>query len=338
MARRRTRYLAGFALLCILGAAALWFVQTPDYVILPGVTENLNRIVQVKGAKRVQGRMLMVAVDIEPANLYYYLVGRFTPFGELVPQTLLLGNGSESQYEQLNIQAMSQSHLYAKVAALRLLKYPASETGQGAYVYGVLQHVPASGRLKVGDVVVAVNGQPVHLDTDMENILGKVRPGASVNLTVLRAGKYLQMRLSTVPNPTLKNHAMVGISIITDKPDFKIPVPIHISTGDISGPSAGMMFSLSIIDQLRPSLDLTHGMTVAGTGTIDAQGDVGAIGGVKEKVITVYRAGAKVFLVPNGDYADAVHEAKALGITQKMRIIPVGTLQQAVQALERLKG
>lgn len=337
MLRRIGRALFGLLLLGIAAAAVLWFVPTRDYVILPGVTENLGRIVQVHGSRRSSGKMLMVAVDIEPANLYYYLIGRYTPYGELVPRRELLGpSGNESQYERMNVQMMDQSHLYAKVAALRLLGYPASESGQGALVYGVVPHSPAYGHLRAGDVVVAVDGQAVHIDTDMENILGRVRPGARVTVTVLRRGRHLQFRLGTVPNPTLAHHAMVGISILTDRPTFTIPVPIHIDTGPISGPSAGMMFSLSIIDQLRPGLDLAHGMTIAGTGTIDAQGDVGAIGGVREKVITVYRAGAKVFLVPYGDYADAVAEARAIGISGRMRIIPVGTLQQAVQALQRL--
>lgn len=337
MASRILRALGGLVVLCALVAGALWFIPTRDYVILPGITENLNRIVRVQGGRAVKGRMLMVAVDLEPANVYYYLIGRFTPFGELVPQAELLGPGmSESQYEQLNVQAMNQSHLYAKVAALDLLGYNASESGHGAFVYAVLPHEPASGHLRPGDVIVAVNGQPVQLASDMENILGGVKPGAKVSLTVRRAGRTLQMVVPPVPNPTLKKHAMVGIQIMTYNPTFSVPVPIHIHTGNISGPSAGMMFSLSIIDQLRPQWNLTHGMTVAGTGTIDAQGVVGAIGGVREKVITVYRSGAKVFLVPVGDYADARAEAKAIGITSKLRIIPVGTLQQAVSVLRKL--
>ena len=68
---------------------------------------------------------------------------------------------------------------------------------------------------------------------------------------------------------------------------------------------------------------------------IDASGNVGPIGGIKEKVLTVYDAGAKIFLVPKGDYSDAVQEAKAVGIAGKLRIIPVGTLQQALAALRR---
>jgi PDZ domain-containing protein len=318
-------------------AAVLWFTPTGDYVILPGVTENLNQVVHVQGVRKAPpGRMLMVAVDIQQANLLYYLIGKYTPYGEVMPASELLGTDvSEAQYEQMNQQLMSESHLMAKVAALRAIGLPARETGKGVLVYATEQGTPAAGKLKANDVITAVDGHAMQIDQQLLNFMGTVKPGTPVDMTVRRKGKTLHVVVGTVPSTDLKGHAMVGALIGTLSPGFVVPLKIKISTGSISGPSAGMMFSLSIIDQLRPQWHLTHGNTVAGTGTIDAFGDVGAIGGIKEKVVTVFDSGAKVFLVPRGDYADAVAEARALGITNKMRIIPVGTLDQALTALRR---
>ena len=334
---RTLKWLLGIVLGVVVVAAVLWFTPTGDYVILPGVTENLNRIVQVQGVKKApSGRMLMVAVDIQQANLLYYLVGRFTPYGEVLPASELMGSGvSETQYEKMNQQLMSESHLMAKVAALRAIGLPARETGKGVLVYGTENGTPAAGKLRLNDVITAVDGHPMQIDQQLLNFMGTVKPGTPVDMTVLRKGRILHIRVGTVPSTTIKGHAMVGALIGTDSPGFIVPLKIHISTGSISGPSAGMMFSLSIIDQLRPQWHLTHGSTVAGTGTIDAYGDVGAIGGIKEKVVTVYDSGAKIFLVPRGDYADAITEARALGITKKMRIIPVGTLNQALTVLRK---
>ncbi len=334
---RGLKWFLGIVIGVVVVAAALWFTPTGDYVILPGITENLNQIVQVQGVRKAPaGQMLMVAVDIQPANLLYYLVGRFTPYGEVLPASELLGTGvSETQYEQMNQQLMSESHLMAKVAALRAIGLPARETGKGVLVYGTEQGMPAAGKLKPQDVITAVNGRSMMVDQELLNFMGTVKPGTSVTMTVRRNGKVLHIVVGTVASTTTKGHAMVGALIGTDDPGFVVPLKIHIQTGSISGPSAGMMFSLSIINQLRPQWHLTHGSTVAGTGTIDAYGDVGAIGGIKEKVVTVYDSGAKIFLVPRGDYGDAVTEARALGITKKMRIIPVGTLNQALAALRK---
>jgi len=332
------RWLLGIVLVAVVVGAVVWYTPTSEYVILPGITANLNQIVKVQGGKpTAKGRLLMVAVDLQQANVLYYLVGRYTPYGELVPASELLGPGvSEQQYEEENQALMSQSHEMAKVAALQALGYPAHETGKGVLVYGTEQGTPAAGKLQPNDVVTAVDGTPLHLDQDLLNYMGHVTPGQDLTLTVLRHGQDQNVKIGTVKSTTEKNHAMIGALIGTYKVGYVIPKQISISTGSISGPSAGMMFSLEIINQLDPKLDLAHGMTVAGTGTIDAFGNVGAIGGVKEKVETVFDSGAKVFLVPRGDYSDAVSEAKAIGITGKMRIIPVGTLKQALSALKSL--
>jgi PDZ domain-containing protein len=319
-------------------AAVLWFTPTNDYVILPGVTGNLNRMVWVKGGRVPRhGRMLMVAVDLAPANLFLDLYGRVSPTAEVVPGAdLVPTGGSLSQYLRESAMEMAESHQDAEVAALSLLGYPARVTGDGAVVYDTLKGTPAAGRLRAGDLIVAVNGTPVHTAGDLLAAMRHVKVGGLVHLAVLRHGLRLGYLLRTVPNPQVPGAPMVGVAIGTDHQRYVIPIQVRIRSGDISGPSAGLMFSLQIINELRPGWDLTHGMTVAGTGEIDPYGGVHEIGGVREKVVTVYRAGAKVFLVPTGNYRDALAEEKTLGIEGRLRLIPVANLAQAVHALRTL--
>lgn len=105
------------------------------------------------------------------------------------------------------------------------------------------------------------------------------------------------------------------------------PFQVEIASGDVGGPSAGLMFALGLYDQLTPS-DLTQGRTIAGTGTIDPQGGVGPIGGIEDKVLAAERVGATVFLVPKDNMA----ELQSID-TGAMRLVSVATFQDAVDAL-----
>lgn len=319
-------------------AAILWFTPTSDYVILPGITENLNDVIQVQNGQPPRGRLLMVAVTLEPANLFYLLYGTLTPYGEVVPANQVTGpGGSSSQYQKESELEMSSAQQYAKVAALDYLGYKTRETGHGVLVYYDLPHYPADGKIKSGDLIVAVNRTPVSTASDLLTYMDtRVKPGETVSLEVVRHGKHLAVSLGTKRNPNNPKEPLIGVAIGTSGQSFDIPVPISIHPGDVSGPSAGMMFSLEIISQLRPSWHLAHGVTVAGTGQITPSGQVQAIGGIREKVITVYDSGAKVFLVPEGNYTAALQEERELGIVTKMPLIKVRTLASAVSALRNL--
>lgn len=319
-------------------AAVLWFTPTNDYVILPGVTGDLNRMVKVPGGRPpARGRFLMVAVDLAPANLALDLYARLSPYAELVPgNEIVPPGGNLQQYLQESALEMDESHKDAEVAALRYLGYPAGVTGRGALVFAALPHTPAAGRLKPGDVIRWLNGRRVDTASGLVRMMDTLPVGSRVHMLVLRHGHILGLSLPTVPNPTNPKVPMVGVAIGTYRQRYVIPLRIHIESGNISGPSAGMMFSIQIIQELRPRWNLTHGLVIAGTGAIDSEGHVEPIGGVREKVVTVYNAGARVFLVPAANYADARREAEELGITERLRLIPVHTLAEAVDALRHL--
>jgi len=318
--------------------AVLWYTPTSEYVILPGITENLNHVIRVRSGQTPKGRLLMVAVTLEQANLFYQLYGRLTPYGQVVPASEVTGpGGSSQQYEKESELEMAAAKEYAKVAALDYLGYKARETGNGVLVYYDLPKMPASGKIKSGDLIVSVDGRPVSTATALLNFMDShVRPGEQVSLEVVRHGKRLAFTLPTVKDAADPKRPLIGVAIGTSGESFTIPVPISINPGDVSGPSAGMMFSLEIISQLRPSWHLTHNLTIAGTGEITPTGQVQPIGGIREKVITVYDAGAKVFLVPADNYAAALSEERELGIVTKMPLLKVHSLSQAVSDLRHL--
>lgn len=338
--KRRNGWRTTGILLAIIGllAVILEFTPTSDYVVLPGVTENLNRIVTVAGHHPpARGKMLMVAVDVQQASLFQRIYAVLTPYAELIPASEMIPPGGNfRQYEQAAQAQMNESHLAAEVAALRLVGYRnAREEGQGALVVGTYRAAPAAKVLKPGDVIVDFNGRPISLASELVNATHAVSFGSTVRLTVKRKGKILHLNVKTIRDPAISASPIIGVFVQSVGVHFVVPLKIRIATGNISGPSAGTMFALSIINQLKPSWDLTHGTTVAGTGTINADGQVGAIGGVREKVVTVFRAGAKLFLVPRGNYAAAVHQAKITGIAPHMRIVPISSLAGAVAALRR---
>jgi PDZ domain-containing protein len=157
-----------------------------------------------------------------------------------------------------------------------------------------------------------------------------LRPGAPVTLLVSRPAADDDRTLHlTVPTIRLSGKAAIGIRL---QPSLRadLPLKVTIDSGDIQGPSAGLMFALSIVNRLSP-VDLTHGHKIAGTGTIDLFGNVGPIGGVKQKVIGARQAGAQYFFVPVDNYAEA--RPYAQGIT----LIRVNTLQQALNVLHGLR-
>lgn len=319
------------AAVALVGGAVLWFVPT-DYVIFaPGVTGNLAKMVHVAHAKPVPGagKLLMVAITVQPANELLALAAHLDPALELVKRQQVMGNLNMQQYVEINQSLMQGSQIAAEMAGERLAGLPAKVL-PGAVVEGVLKNTGAQGKLHVNDVITKVGPYAVASPQALRNTMRRFRVGEIVPVTVLRNGSTVLVPVRTGkiagdPDPAL------GVYV---GPRYYLPRPVSISAGNIGGPSAGLMFALEIYEQIT-GRNLTHGLTVAGTGEITPQGQVQAIGGVGQKVVTVERAGAQVFFCPVPNYAKAAHMA-ALMHYRALRIVPVASLQQAVGYLDRL--
>jgi hypothetical protein len=188
---------------------------------------------------------------------------------------------------------------------------------------------PADGKLRTGDVITSVDGETV---TRHEEVVSKVRqhrPGDMLQIGFRRNGAD-QMTILTAADAG-NGQALIGVELQTDNLKYKFPFEVRIDTGLIGGPSAGLAFTLALIDDLAGG-ELTGGRDVAVTGTIDDNGNVGEVGGMAQKAITAKRAGAVAFLVPPAE------EKEAREFAGEMRIIAVRSLNDALNALHQLGG
>ena len=305
--RRRPSVLTmvvSFLLVIVLIVGALEILPSNYYILLPGDALAVAPMITIAGhpARNHAGNLYMTDVTfIKSDHLLEELYGRLNPNADLEKPQQFSGGLSQSQYLKLNASLMDDSTHQAEAAALNTLPgYHPSYSSTGPRIVFLVPKTPASRVLKVSDVVEYVNGHRVKRAAQVAPLVRKVPPGQSVQLGILRQGRLIQLRVPTVrstngvPDPKGKT-ALVGIEV---QDQLKFPVKIRINAGNIVGPSAGLMFALGIIQRLSPT-DITHGCKIAGTGTIDFNGNVGAIGGAKQKIIAANNAGARYFFVPN---------------------------------------
>jgi PDZ domain-containing protein len=249
------------------------------------------------------------------------------------PAKDVLGTQTPAQNDQLNSLLMSQSKDAAVLVALQRLGYDVHPTQTGAIVQETVPGSPADGVVRVADTIVAIDGTPVNSTDDVRTQFAAKKPGDHATLTLETADRSQRtVDVTLAENPQQAGKAFLGVSM-TDRlvyPD--LPVKVDITSGGIGGPSAGLAYTLGILDQMTPG-DLTGGNEVAVTGTIEGDGTVGEIGGIDSKVKTVARQGVKYFLVPVGD-AD---EAKAHA-PKDLQIVPVHTLDDALAFLSSIGG
>ena len=327
--------IAGIVAVVLLLAGAL--IRLPYVLIAPGTASSVERVVKVMGAPtyahRGQLLFLTVSVSSDRPNAFAVLSGWLDDNTDVVPEDQVLQGRSRAEDARLNKLEMADSQMTAKQVALERLGYTVPVSGAGAVVTAVQKRSPADGKLRVGDVITAVDGQPVTLAEQLGPIVRTRPPGQPVMFTVDRGGKSIPVTVVSraAAQGACQGRAQVGISTSTRSEKFDFPVNVAIDTGRVSGPSAGLAFTLTILDELTPG-DLTGGKKVAVTGTIQADGGVGPIGGAQQKAVTARRAGAKLFLVPTEEVKEA--RSRAGG----MKVAGIGTLDDALRELKNFGG
>lgn len=334
---RRTRTLlvaCGLAVV-LLGVGML--LPVPYVTLLPGpVTDTLGSVggkplIQVEGRRTypTSGRLELTTVEEHPQlSLAGALRDWLSADRAVVPRELLQPPGkSQQQVEQENTQAMLDSQDAATAAALTYLGV--KPTGSYLAVFQIAPGAPSEGRLAVGDRLVAVDGTPVTGQAQLRQLVRRVRVGQPVRVTYRRgSGPDAEVSIITAAGPD-GGQPIIGITT-TEKRTY--PFTVRIGLKDVGGPSAGLMFAVGIVDLLTPD-DLAGGRTIAGTGSIDADGTVGPIGGIQQKLLGARRSGAEVFLVPAGNCAEARR-----GTPSGLRLVKVDKLGDAVGDLEALKA
>lgn len=344
MIRKKKRWGAfGFAFLLLLSAlTAAWVIPVPYFVLRPGSAVPVFQFVDVEGGNlRKQGEFLLTTVSVSEGNALKYLYAWMVPGSKLVPREKILEPGENPDtYRLRQREWMALSQQNAILAAFRYAGRPVEEILLGVKVIQTLSGMPAEHELAFGDRIVAVDGRPTKSVSQLLRWLKGKREGESVRLTLCRKGRTLEKTLSLVPFSHGKGkQAGIGIVPITER-RLQTDPAVQIRADHIGGPSAGLMFSLEILNQLTHE-DLTRGMKIAGTGTISAEGEVGQIGGVEQKVRAADREGADLFFVPAdvhpGDSNQSEAETVVRQINSRMKIVPVHSLGEAVRYLKGLK-
>ena len=230
------------------------------------------------------------------------------------------GSGTQQQDAQEGQVEMIRSQDSAIASALRELGY---EVHPALEVLAVTPGMPSEGKLKPRDVVRRFDGKPVTAATQLAKLIAAVPAGKAVPITVERKGRTLTRQVTPVDKD---GHRLIGVTLGIG---YTFPFKVSVNISDvIGGPSAGLMFALSIYDTLTPG-SLTSGGTVAGTGTIDGAGHVGEIGGIQQKIAGAREAGAQLFLVPPANCPDAMTADHG-----SMRLAKAATLKDAISELE----
>lgn len=321
---------SGFATVVLAAMASL--VSVPYAVIRPGPAINTlgsqggKQLISVTGHPTypTTGSLDLTTVTVSggpvsKVTLLDLLLGVGDSSVDVVREDDLFPPGQTSQESKReNQREMATSQEQATAAALGELgiRVPATVT-----IAETEPKSPAADLLRAGDVLVSVGATRIEAVADVRTALQKVTSGASVAVAVRRGGSVVTLE---VPTRSVDGRTVLGVYL---DPAFHFPFSVKIQIDDVGGPSAGMMFALGIIDVLTPG-SLAGGQQVAGTGTIDSEGNVGPIGGIQQKMIGARRAGAAWFLSPTADCPDVVGN-----IPDGLRVVKVSTLHDARTAL-----
>ncbi|MGN6695400.1 MAG: YlbL family protein [Aquihabitans sp.] len=317
-------------------------MRVPYVVIAPGSARSVVPLVTVSQKPggpavtedKASDDLLYVTVSskVEPSGIVA-LWGWWDAKAEVVPSKPYLGEQTQDENRALNLALMTNSQEKAKVVALERLGYEVGKTPVGAFLEDVSTAYPAAEVLKPGMTVVEVDGKRVTTTDELVAAIQEHQPGDEIDLAVipLAGGKAQDVTTTLGSREGEPEVAALGVSPV-DRVTYTFPVDIQIDTGKVGGPSAGLAFTLAILDRMTPGA-LTGGERMAVTGTIELDGTVGPVGGVDHKTEAAISEGAKVFLVPPEEFEQAKKASRG-----RIAIEQVRTLDEALAAMEAHGG
>jgi len=323
-----------------LAALAFWhgmFNVTLDYYQFgPGRPRDTLQLVTVQGAPTFPTDGQLFLTTVTARTMTPALAIQTWLDSDLHAEKIknIRGETSQTDFDKLNSFFMVDSQQTAKVVALRRLGFEVPSEIRGALVAGVEPNTPAALVLAAGDTILAVNGVEIVTQEQLREQIQLVTPGQSVSVRYVTYGldgKEVERTSDIGTYAADDGKVRIGILALPDL-RYDFPVDVTIATSNIGGPSAGLAFTLSIIDTMTEGF-LTGGMDVACTGTIEATGQVGEVGGVDDKAVAVRAAKADLFLVPTSE----VDIARGV-LGDRVEVVGVDTLEDAINALLARKG
>jgi Lon-like protease len=325
----------------LLGMAAAVFaaftVRIGYFEFRPGSARPTAELVSVGPDVETHppaGEIAFTTVSLRQSTLASYLWAWFDDDIQVVEERLILGDRSPQENRQFNLQLMDTSKQDAIRVALLELGYEVPVSIDGVVVVAIQEGSAGDGSLEVGDAVVAIGGEVLDDIDDVTRIMTPKRPGERVVLSVEPVSRdgVREVEVELGSSPDDPERGLIGIQLEPRSPAYELPLDVGIDSGNVGGPSAGLAFTLAVLDVLTPG-ELTGGLDVAVTGTIDARGVVGDVGGVRQKTAAAISEGYDVFLVPSREYQEARDRAG-----DAIEVIAVDTLRDALDALASLGG
>ena len=324
--------------LCLLLVAG-FFYPIPYYISKPGLAKELEPIVSVENGNSSEGSFMLTTIQMGKANIYTYVLADWLDYWSVYKEEEIKGTDeTDEEYNVRQMYLMEGSKANAIISAFREAKMPYETHYEGVYVLNTLENMPAYEVLKAGDRIIKVNGEQLTSSEQLMSYIKDQPEGSAMKLEIIRDSKTMEKSVQTKMNPE-NNKLGIGIVLVDDR-SVETEPEVEIDSSKIGGPSAGLMFSLEIYNQLVDE-DITKGYDIAGTGTIDEDGNVGAIGGIDQKVVAASESGASVFFAPNekgeenSNYAVALQTARNIGTS--MVIVPVDTMKDALNYLQSME-
>ena len=342
--KNKKKYL--FLLLFLLMAS--FVIPLPYFIEMPGSAEDISEHVRVNQKKDEQpGSFMLTTVYVKQGTIATLASSYFNPNREIVSKKEMMGGSNSKEYNQMQKYYMESSQNLASKVALDLTDKPYKMAYKGVYVMSVMENSDFSGKLSVGSTITGINGKKMKTSAEFIEYVQSQKVGDSVTLTVDEESGEKEVTGKLIQLEETKKTG-IGISLV-DHTELVSDEKIEFMTDDIGGPSAGLMFTLQLYSMLSGE-DIRNGLEIAGTGTIDSEGVVGRIGRIDKKVIAAENAGAEIFFAPDDEitddmkkadpkiktnYQEAVESAKRNKL--KLKIVPVKTVQDAINYLEKRK-
>ncbi len=311
------------------------YMPTPYMVHQPGSADEIKPMVSVTGGDQEEkGTFMLTTVSVSYANLAMLITTQFKHHAEIIRKE---PDRNDEEYETQQRYYMSSSQSNSIMAAYSHANIDYAVVPEYVFVVGFSKSVTPKGDFHPGDIIKQLNGEPIgEFEALAEALKGKTA-GDKVSVELERGGKKLEQQVELVQIGEENGEAKAGLGVSVGEVRKVQPSDpakeVKFKDTRIGGPSAGLMFTLEIYNQLTPG-DLSKGYRVAGTGTMSEDGTVGPIGGVQFKIVASDREDADIFFVPEDNYKEA--KAKADKIKSGMKLVPVKQVDDALKYLEEL--
>jgi PDZ domain-containing protein len=321
-------------LVFFVSISSLSLVKTDYYFMSPGPPYQWDIEYEKIDTYEFEGNLFQLTVKRDEANALIYAWSLINESYDLYPREIILPDGvTPKELSEISIQNMRTSENVAIAVALKNVGYEISSKGDGVAVVGLLDDSPVKNKLKKGDLIQSINSTDIFSATEFIATLRTYSIGETVSIGLLReidgVKKQIFVKTTLVEHVEYKGEPMVGFLATTVNERFDFPFEIDIKTGNVGGPSAGLMMALNVYNNLIPE-DITNSMIVAGTGTIEIDGSVGPVGGIKQKIIAAKRAGAELILVPVANFEEASQFE-----TDKTAIVAVDSFDEALSVISQ---